>query len=196
VRVTGPDGPSGLLSGVADAEGRWAVNLGNVKEPTTGEPFLYRAGQMVEVMAAGGPLGGVVVQGVLTEANPQRIDGTVVTGVPEEAVEASGVPATFTLEQNIPNPFNAGTVVTYRLPALAHVVVRIYNLAGQEVSTLVDRTEVAGDYRVWWDGRDTEGQEVASGIYIVRLQAETGGAQQWINERRSLTATRKMVLMR
>jgi flagellar hook assembly protein FlgD len=79
---------------------------------------------------------------------------------------------------------------------LAHVVLRIYDLAGQEVYTLVDRTEVAGGHQVRWDGRDAQERAAASGIYLVRLQAETGGVLQWSEGRRNFTATRKMVLIR
>jgi hypothetical protein len=133
------------------------------------------------------------VQGVLTEADPERVDGAVVPGVTDEG-ETSSIPMTFLLEQNAPNPFNTGTVIGYRLPVLAHVMVRIYDLTGQEVCTLVDRVEVAGVYQVRWDGQDAQGREVASGVYLIRLQAET--VSQWTEERKNFAATRKMVLMR
>jgi len=88
------------------------------------------------------------------------------------------------LHQNHPNPFNPVTRIQYELPAAAHVVIRIFNLLGQEVATLVNRVEPPGMKSVIWDGKNEKGMDVNSGIYVYQLQA--GGK----------TATRKMVLIR
>lgn len=190
--VMGRQGASGFLSGMTDGEGFWVMNLGNLKDPTTGEVFVAVPEQRITVLAYGGTQGRATLEAVVTEEDLQLIGGELIVERQEET--AAERPWRFLLEQNAPNPFNAGTVIEYQVPAMTHVVLRLYDLTGQVVRTLVDRTEVAGVYRVRWDGRDAQGREVASGIYSVRLQAET--ASQWSEGRQHVTATRKMVLMR
>lgn len=76
------------------------------------------------------------------------------------------------LHQNVPNPFNPSTVVPFEMPVPGHVRMRIFRADGSLVLNLADRTFPAGLHRVAWDGRDTRGRRVASGAYILRLQAE------------------------
>ena len=78
----------------------------------------------------------------------------------------------FSLFQNFPNPFNPATTISYHLPKDAKVNLQIYNLLGQEVRTLVNQTQTAGDNLVVWDGKDDSGQIVNSGLYIYRLETE------------------------
>ena len=78
----------------------------------------------------------------------------------------------FRLFQNFPNPFNPATTISYHLPKDAKVNLQIYNLLGQEVRTLVNQTQTAGDNLVVWDGKDDSGQIVNSGLYIYRLETE------------------------
>lgn len=80
-------------------------------------------------------------------------------------------PDTFALDQNMPNPFNPSTTITYQMPESGDVKLVIYNLLGQEVRTVVDESLEAGYHKVVWDGRDAVGRQVASGIYIYRLKA-------------------------
>ncbi len=75
------------------------------------------------------------------------------------------------LNQNYPNPFNPGTTIEYELPETADVKLSIYNLQGQQVATLVAQRQTASHYATQWDGRNTSGTRVASGIYIYRIQA-------------------------
>jgi uncharacterized Zn ribbon protein len=89
----------------------------------------------------------------------------VVTESPKPEIPQSSI-----LHQNYPNPFNARTKLQYQVPEDAYVSLRIYNILGQEVITLVDRRQRAGDYIITWDGRDDGGLDVASGIYFCRLQ--------------------------
>jgi len=83
----------------------------------------------------------------------------------------SQVPVGFTLEQNYLNPFNPTTIIRYQLPKTTQVVLKVYNISGQEVRTLFNARQSAGVNAVVWDGRDQSGKEVSSGIYIYRLQA-------------------------
>ncbi len=85
------------------------------------------------------------------------------------------LPDHFSLGQNYPNPFNSTTVIRYSLPVDRQkrwaVSLRIYNILGQVVRTLVDEPQTPGYYSVRWDGRDNAGRELASGIYIYRIRA-------------------------
>jgi hypothetical protein len=89
------------------------------------------------------------------------------------------VPATFTLQQNYPNPFNPTTEIDYSVPKNGFVTLKVYNVLGQEVTTLFSGVQHAGDYVASFDG-----SKFASGVYFYRLQA---GAT---------SITKKMVLMK
>ena len=75
-------------------------------------------------------------------------------------------------------------MITYTLGRESHVHLRVYNILGQAVRTLVDNDAAAGSHKVFWDGTDNRGHQLASGIYFYRI---TAGAY---------TSTRKMTLLR
>lgn len=78
--------------------------------------------------------------------------------------DVSQVPDDFGLSQNYPNPFNPETRVKFQLPMASKVVLKIYNVLGQEVRTLVNNEMRAGFHSIIWDGRNRSGVRVASGI--------------------------------
>ena len=88
-----------------------------------------------------------------------------------ETGEMIQIPDVFALKQNYPNPFNPTTTIGFDLPEDCHVKVVIYNIMGQKMITLSDRTYSAGSYEVLWDGRNDIRQAVSSGIYLCRIQA-------------------------
>jgi hypothetical protein len=88
-------------------------------------------------------------------------------------------PVTYSLNQNYPNPFNPSTVIKYSVPSAQFVTLKIYNLLGQEVVTLVNQEQVAGNYNVTFDAKG-----LSSGIYFYSLQAG------------SFTSTKKMMLLK
>jgi hypothetical protein len=94
------------------------------------------------------------------------VRGTI-TGVAE-----SEIPTEFGLSQNYPNPFNPTTTIEFALPTSASVTLRVYNLLGQEVATLVNDFRPAGFLSVTWNGRDQYGSQVASGTYLYRIEAK------------------------
>ncbi len=73
---------------------------------------------------------------------------------------------------NHPNPFNPETRIQYQLPEAGFVQVKIYNLVGQEISTLVQEQKGSGAYSVVWDGRDDSGIQVGSGVYIYQITVQ------------------------
>ena len=86
--------------------------------------------------------------------------------------EDLSVPAAFGLRQNVPNPFNPSTAIAFRVPdGGAQVSLQIYGVSGRLVRTLVDGYEPSGTRTVTWDGRNDEGQPMASGIYFSRMTA-------------------------
>jgi hypothetical protein len=76
------------------------------------------------------------------------------------------IPKEIALLQNFPNPFNPTTTIEYALPRNGHARIDIYDLLGRRIRTLVDRGEVAGSYKVVWDGKNSGEQSVASGVYF------------------------------
>jgi len=108
---------------------------------------------------------------------------------PPTTVESEPGPLvrTFELRQNYPNPFNPETEISYLLPpnqSSYHVVLKIYDALGRLVKELVHENQTAGEYKVCWDGTNTVGEKVPSGIYVCVL--EIG----------KVRLTRKMILMR
>ena len=93
-------------------------------------------------------------------------------------------PEQFELSQNFPNPFNPVTKIYYQLPEPTRVVLKVYNLLGQEVVTLVDEDMEAGYHATHWYGMDQYGHQLSSGVYYYRM---TAGA---------FTQAKKMVLIR
>jgi hypothetical protein len=82
----------------------------------------------------------------------------------------------FAMPQNEPNPFGTGTTIRYSLPHEGKVQLHVYNVEGRLVRTLVDGMVPAGAHAVTWDGRDTQGARLSSGVYFYRLFADGQGS--------------------
>jgi hypothetical protein len=80
------------------------------------------------------------------------------------------VPQTITLHA-CPNPFNPRTSIVYTLPAGAYTTLRIYDVRGRRVQTLVSEFQAGGPHRVLWDGQNAQGRAAASGVYFLRVQS-------------------------
>ena len=98
-----------------------------------------------------------------TKPDLGAIESDVSTGVTE--LISDKLPAFFSLSQNYPNPFNPSTVISYQLPVNSLVSLKIYDLLGREVATLVNEEKPAGSYEVTFDGKN-----LSSGIYFYKLQ--------------------------
>lgn len=116
--------------------------------------------------------------------NPRGIalDLPSMSGSETAVNEAAVTPDAFSLHPNYPNPFNASTQITYVVPEVPNrqtvVELKIYNLLGQQVRTLVRQRQDAGIYRVEWDGRNEMGNDLASGVYVLILRAAADRAVQ------------------
>jgi hypothetical protein len=115
---------------------------------------------------------------------PVEIVGEMKKGEEGSDVKESIVPKDFSLSQNLPNPFNPQTEISYDIPNACHVSLSIYNLLGQRTRTLVDEYQTTGHKTVHWDGKDDQGIQVASGIYFYQIQAG------------DFTDAKKMILMK
>ena len=82
------------------------------------------------------------------------------------------VPAYLTLYPAYPNPFNPLTRIQYDLPEQTHVSLVIYDLLGREIRMLVSKIQRPGRYMIHWDGSNSAGMFVASGMYIYQLQSQ------------------------
>jgi hypothetical protein len=112
------------------------------------------------------------------------IDSVTTTIVDHEKLY---IPASFALLQNYPNPFNPTTTIEYQIPTQSYVTLKIYDLLGREVTTLVNERKDAGVYSVQWNASG-----FATGMYLVRIQAhQTNGGQAG-----SFIDTKKVLLMK
>ncbi len=87
-----------------------------------------------------------------------------------EPISEVALPTRYTVGQNSPNPFNPETSISYGLPTATKVSIRVYNIMGQLVRTLVDDYQAAGTHEVVWNGTTDSGSKVASGIYFYRFE--------------------------
>ncbi|MFQ5605183.1 MAG: T9SS type A sorting domain-containing protein [bacterium] len=152
--VVGPDTPAGVV----DANERKQIDIA----PTVGHLLKiatpYSAGNVLET--------------------------ALVTAVAEREIEQSELARNFVLLQNYPNPFNPTTTIRLELPKAATVSLKIYNVKGQLVKTLLNTYYQAGIHRKQWDGTDAHGNLVSSGVYFYRLSAD------------DFVSVKKMILVR
>jgi hypothetical protein len=121
-----------------------------------------------------------VVCGFPDEANPVTVS-TSALGVDDN----ESIPDYFALHQNYPNPFNPSTQISFDVPQGGeHIMLNVYNILGQNVSTLVNGVMNPGQYTMEWNATDEVGNPVASGIYFYELRSA------------SFTARKKMLLIR
>lgn len=98
-----------------------------------------------------------------------KVQGEQATDI-NELIVSDYLPDGFELHQNYPNPFNMSTSIEYSIPNKADVTLTIYNVLGQVVSYWNASSLPAGNYRYEWDGTNEQGSDIASGIYLYRLQ--------------------------
>ena len=97
---------------------------------------------------------------------------TVSTAV-ASADDGSVLPSKYALFQNYPNPFNPSTQISFDVPKAEFITLRVYNLLGQDVKTIVSRSMTPGRYTIEWNGNDMLNNDVASGVYFYELRGES-----------------------
>ena len=180
---------------------RFAFHPGNATLPSLGARFSVHVnlgGQIVSLLDGGVDLARkewqviTVLMSALNVETPiefirwtGNLDGTfyiadvsLVAAIPPKVPTLVGdppaVPVSFALAQNAPNPFNSQTRIDFDLSRAEVVDLRVINLLGQTVRTLAAGPLSAGRHTVRWDGRDQSGAELATGVYVYRLQATEG----------------------
>lgn len=117
-------------------------------------------------------------------ATIEKIDfSTIITSVKDPELAAS-LPKILNLFPNQPNPLSTETKIAFRLPEAGHVELKIYDVSGRLVRTLVSNDHTAGFHSAVWDGRDGSGREVAPGVYFYKLAAP------------GIEESRRMILLR
>jgi hypothetical protein len=97
-------------------------------------------------------------------------DGNVYTFTPVGIEEGPEIPSMCVLYQNIPNPFNSETVISYSVMAKEKVSLKVYDITGRVVRTLVNNIQNPGYYNIRWDGKGDKDERLASGIYFYRIE--------------------------
>jgi hypothetical protein len=138
------------------------------------------------------PPSGQTARSVSVRLHPLgRFSGTVYMDVLEvKQMDPTGIddeefiPVSHNLFQNYPNPFNPATIISYSIPKVSYVSLKIYDILGREVKSLVNSEQGIGIHNVQWDGDNNSGSKVSSGIYLYKI--ETG----------DFTMTKKMLLLK
>jgi hypothetical protein len=173
---------------------------GVLNEPTKLE--LVREGNVlgsVSVMLGlQNPRGGM--SGSMKTSEGSQIE-EVLSATPEgQVMEALFIPTDYGLSQNYPNPFNPTTTIQYDLPQAGWVVLKIYDVLGRNIRTLVEGGNPAGRHTVRWDGKNDVGYDVPSGLYFCRMTAGSAflnpAGGQNAKERESFVQIKKMLLVR
>lgn len=171
-----------IVAGLTDAYGAGSYDVYLVKTDSTGDSLWTRSyggpdydeGFSVQQTSDDGYIiagrtdsygaGGSDVYLVRTDSQGQVSVGTDGSSMPQS-------PKCAAFFQNLPNPFSEKTRMSFLLTRPSHVLCAVYNLLGRRVHTLLDAYLPAGSHEVSWDGRDSEGRALASGLYFGRLEA-------------------------
>ncbi|MCG8608198.1 T9SS type A sorting domain-containing protein [bacterium] len=180
-QITGSFPPSGVSANITIDDGSG--------------PCALRIDGDTNIAGTSTPAGKVNVVGIVTQFDstppydsgyqilPRSLDDfDLVTSV--EDPDSETTPKQFSLRQNYPNPFNPETEIIYTVPKTAPISLKIYNVTGQLIRTLLEEVSPAGEFSVIWNGTNEIGQPVASGVYLYKLKAP-----DW-------TLSRKLILMR
>ncbi len=134
----------------------WAINM---TSPVTGNTYGWAVGASGSIVRY------------------RRITDDVASGSTE-------IPTVYALDQNFPNPFNPSTTIRFALPEQATVSLKIYNLLGQEITTLAEGDMPAAFHSVVWNGRNNSGAQVATGMYFYRFEATGVSGGEFISPRK------------
>jgi hypothetical protein len=114
----------------------------------------------------------------------QQVDFDGTSTYSKEVKVEVGLPLQYSLEQNYPNPFNPSTTIRYALPFDGVTKLKIYNSVGEEIITLVNDLQKAGNYTIEWNGRNSQNISVPSGVYFYRIETD------------NFSSSRKMLMLK
>ena len=157
-----------ISAGVISSGGEKSANTSYILTSTVGESFIGKTVNATNLHNLG--FWYVYKQNTVTDVEKEDED----------------IPNVFKLEQNYPNPFNPSTVIKFGVPERSRVFLKIYDVLGSEVATLVNEELDAG-----WYSREFNTSGYSSGIYIYRMQASPSGEQA-----RTYVNTKKMMLLK
>ena len=176
VNVTNPDGTNLGWDDRYPSIAR--TNMDNAADPGKDAYIIYTSDD----------LAGTFVQGTEAATNMDYVMFTGIDlglgGIGDKGGSEVGLPKSFALSQNYPNPFNPSTTVDYQVAERSHVSLKVYDVRGRLVRTLVNGVKDAGNYSIQWDGTDTSGQQISSGIYLYTLETD------------NFRSTKKMVVLK
>jgi hypothetical protein len=140
-------------------------------------------------------LGGILVNTNMLTAQSQVVSNSLLltlniyATVTNRVKEEGGLPTSFGLQQNYPNPFNPTTNLKFSVPEKSDVEIAVFDMLGRKISTLVSENLAANVYSVEWNGRNDNGTALASGVYNIRMVANSELGK-------TFTDVRKVVLMK
>jgi len=178
----GTGGSFSIYDGFTDSE-KWQTLSNGIGRPTAGPgdisyvvgsgPLTITAGETIDVgFVIGAGLNLTELQTIV--ANARLKYPSLILSADEER---NSLPQSFNLLQNYPNPFNPTTVISWQLPVSSHVLLKVYDVLGREVATLMNEEKPAGFYET-----EFQGSYLTSGVYFYRITAE------------NYTMTKKMLL--
>ncbi len=155
------------------ASGFYSNHLGGCQRLPNGNTIISEStsGNLFEVNPAGSIVwnyspGGEIVRVLRYGYDYPGLSQLVGTG----GNNTNSIPEEFDLLQNYPNPFNPSTTISYILPKSSNVTLKVYDILGNEVRSLVNNeNKTAGSYNSFWDGKNDQGLEVSSGVYFYKL---------------------------
>jgi len=167
---------------------------GNQNVSVTADTLDYTGWKFVEIpLSEVSGSGNILFSGISILQNPAGTDSNIVyidgaqysnpnaTGIKNSSL--SSLPVQYKLNQNYPNPFNPSTIISYQIPKSSYVTLKIYDVLGREITSLVNEYEQAGSHQIEFNAENVK-KDLTSGIYFYTLKAG------------SFTATKKLVLMK
>ncbi|MFZ5519550.1 MAG: right-handed parallel beta-helix repeat-containing protein [Candidatus Zhuqueibacterota bacterium] len=193
--ITSVTGSSVSGTAIADAMIEIYTDSEDEGEIFQGETMSDPAGNFIWNGSIHGPFSNVTAIAINAEGSTSPFSKAVLTEVEQPAMNP--IPESFSLNQNYPNPFNPSTTIEFALPRPCFVTLTIYNMMGEEVTSLITERLTAGIHRCNWDARG-----ISSGIYLYRLEATDHSPVLSRRENsaallpRTYVQSRKLILMR
>jgi len=174
---------------ISGGTGQSTVGPGDVFYAISSGPYTIQPGEVQRLGFA--IIGGVDLADLQAHADAARTKWDEILILVSVDDGAPSVPTVFSLEQNYPNPFNPSTVIQYGIPEASFVSLKVFDLLGRPVSTLVEGTMSAGEHRTLFDA-----SSLPSGVYFYRLEARPLGTNLTGGQAGPSIATRKLTLVK